>query len=297
MRVQRANALSTGWLVSLCPAMAATMMAEAFGFQVGEKPSGVILIHHDAELLAESLPGNPLARYPHQFRGATHFNDRDVNSKYAGKQPVNGLQPTASMNGEWSLILRFDHPESDEDLLMAAQEFLKSARLAGGSVVEYGDPVVGKTLIGRDGPRDQWGVFDRSIGSGFVVADRSPLLQAPGKTMIESLLSIASGDVSEDGATDETAEDAGDAMGDSGEKKRKKKKRAWYSPATLGYAMLTPFEKREYVRENKAHAFCEPVVGLIEYLSVRSLGDSGVDMGSLFWHPVWLDDSVFVVTQ
>jgi len=285
IQFQRANALATGWLVSPCPAMAAVMMCEAFGHQLGEKPSGVALIHHDAQLLAESEMTQKStdrgARFLHQFKGATAFNMNDVNSKYKNKQPVISLQPTASMNGTWSLILRYENPDIECDLAEAAKRFLSSARLAGGQIIDHGNPVVGKTLIGREGDRENWGVFDRSIASGFAIVDRSHLIGSNNQSKIGSLLALAAGDKQ---ASDN----------DAGQMPQRK----WYAPAVLGYAMLTDFDdQRKQARENKPHAYCEPMVGLVEYVSIRQLGEHGLDLKDLFWSHQWLDESIFAITH
>lgn len=283
MEVQGANAHATGWMLSTCPAMAATMMAENFGFQLrlGEKPSGVAIIHHDAQLLAEKeLPKSFNARFPHQFRGSTMFNMKDVNSKYMGKQPVNGLQPTASMNGTWSLILKFDETSIENRLPDAARVFLRSARFAGGSIVDHGDPVVGRKLVSRGVRKEDQGVFDRSIGNGFAIVDRTHLISSTGRSKIASLLSLAAGDA----GSDEEKEGEGVKM-------------KWYVPAVLGYAMMTEFQERKNVRNNKPHAFCEPMVGLTEYISVRQLDEHELHLEDVFWRHKWLNESVFAITH
>ncbi|MCL1487575.1 MAG: hypothetical protein MH186_06495 [Marinobacter sp.] len=53
LEVSRANALAAGGIISLVPAMAASLMGTAFSLRTGIIVEGVMLIHHSAELLAD----------------------------------------------------------------------------------------------------------------------------------------------------------------------------------------------------------------------------------------------------
>lgn len=72
----------------------------------------------------------------------------------------------------------------------------------------------------------------------------------------------------------------------------------WHVPATLGYRALTRFEQRPGARDNLDHAYSEPVVGLVRYQSVFSLGLGGNDAPQpSLWSHRWATDSMFVVHQ
>ncbi|WP_018176611.1 type I-F CRISPR-associated protein Csy2 [Thioalkalivibrio sp. AKL8] len=275
LRIQRANALSTQWMISLCPVMAAVMMSHALGRALKVQPSGVAVIHHDAHLHAESF-GND--RHPHQYRASTYIDGDDYSSH--SKDPTLSLQPTASMDLEWSLVLRFDEDVS-ERILSKVHTFLQRARLAGGLIVDFRDPVMSHSLQGRDGgDRDHWGVIDRAIGGGHILADRSGLLVGDeSHTRLDRLLALAGNDPN---------------PGASGAVKFN----GWLTPAVLGYALTSPVEYRENVRNNLTHAYSEPMVGLVEYLGLRTLKDRpDIDPADLFWSYSWPDETAFLLEQ
>ena len=75
---------------------------------------------------------------------------------------------------------------------------------------------------------------------------------------------------------------------------------AWVvlAASVLGYAMTTPFAKRAGVRQTQQgdtplHAFCEPLLGLVQYVSTGHYGPRPLP----FWEHSWLQDDVFVVRQ
>lgn len=70
----------------------------------------------------------------------------------------------------------------------------------------------------------------------------------------------------------------------------------WHVPATLGYRALTRFEQRPGARDGLDHAYSEPVVGLVRYNSVFSLGRDDAPPLAL-WSHRWITDSMFVVHQ
>ncbi len=70
----------------------------------------------------------------------------------------------------------------------------------------------------------------------------------------------------------------------------------WHVPATLGYRALTRFEQRSGARDGLDHAYGEPVVGLVRYDSVFSLGRDDAPPPVL-WSHRWITDSIFIVHQ
>lgn len=67
----------------------------------------------------------------------------------------------------------------------------------------------------------------------------------------------------------------------------------WVIPATLGYASLTGFAARGGAREGKPHAYAEPLVGLVQYVTLRDWAERPLPL----WHGHWPREDVFVVTQ
>lgn len=75
---------------------------------------------------------------------------------------------------------------------------------------------------------------------------------------------------------------------------------SWLAAAVVGYAMTTEFEARGGVRQlddgtEPLHAFCEPLVGVVQYVSVRTAKEQGVTTVP-FWQATWIQDDVFLLT-
>lgn len=255
---QRANALSTPWAVTMAPVFAATMFAHALGRAVGIQPISVGIIHHDAQLLSEGMEKGGYGSSPQQFRASTYIDSSDYSS---GNKNALSLQPTVSMHLEISLILLFEEMPS----LSEINKSLRSQRLAGGIIIDHQE-VYSKSSLDD---------LFKSIHGGFFVLDKSHEIieKSNGKNRIESLISLVN-----DKPID-------------GDKKR------WLSPAVLGYAALTDFEKRSMVRDDEYHAFVEPLVGLVEYKGLSELKNLSLREKKefpCFWGGKWLSDDVFV---
>ena len=88
-------------------------------------------------------------------------------------------------------------------------------------------------------------------------------------------------------ADNDGADDAGKALPHS-----------WLAATVLGYAMTTPFARRRGVRmtddgTTPLHAWCEPLLGLVQYVSRHRHGQRPIP----FWRMEWMQDDVFIVTQ
>lgn len=68
---------------------------------------------------------------------------------------------------------------------------------------------------------------------------------------------------------------------------------SWIVPTTLGYAPLTEFADRIGAREGCPHAYAEPLVGLVQYVSVNHYAEPAPPL----WRHAWLPNDVFIVTQ
>ena len=145
-----------------------------------------------------------------------------------------------------------------------AREFLHRARLSGGLVTGHGEIVLEDSLEAA---------FDR-VGNGYVVTDRRDMLEDKGKNQAELLVEAL-------GAQPSAGED-----------------NTWLSATCLGYAAITSFEHRGGARCGYLHAFAEPLVGMVQYRSLRQWRKEA-DTEEALWRPVWLDDrrGAFVLRQ
>lgn len=255
IRVQAANAYATYWLINAAPVMALNMFGQNLGRKICAFPKGVAVIHHDAQLLGEKGRAFYGRLHPQQRRGATFINGDDYSSK---NEHALSLQPTASCHLTLSLLLSFDEG-IDID---AVKDFMKSARIAGGQVIDCGDPEV----IGDDA------TLRRRLKTGFWIIERSDLMRSQDDPLdaIIGATGIRPGDHEE-----------GDLPN------------SWLVPTVLGYAAITGFQQRGGVREGYPHAFCESLVGLVQYVSLRDYGERPIP----FWHHQWLSEDVFVIKQ
>lgn len=272
LKIQAANVHTAGWLLGGPPVMASVLFGHALARDLACTVAGVALVHHDQQLLGEWGSGR---WRPQQRRAAAlTFTNKLKNGKdYASTNAhALSLQPVACAHMDLSLVIEVDGLHARE----AVQERLAHARLAGGNVVSYGEP----SLV--DDERDLASVLvdvDRQfgIGSGFVVRDRSDLL-APTATETRTDRLIRALGVGPNHARALTTPSP------------------WLSPACLGYAALTPFALRDGIREGArgySHGFVEPLIGLVQYESLR-VADAKTLNQSL-WRAHWPLSDVFAI--
>ena len=260
-RVQAANMLSASFLMGGPPVFAAYGLGEALCFHLGggAKVTGMALIHHNREALGQSFYG---VFSPQQRRAAAFTFGKSANgSDYSSKNPhALSLQPVACAHLRVSIIWKLEQVAG----VMEAREFLHRARLSGGLVTGHGEIVLEDSLEAA---------FDR-VGNGYVVTDRRDMLEDKGKNQAELLVEVL-------GAQPAAGED-----------------NTWLSAACLGYAAITPFEHRSGARCGYIHAFAEPLVGMVQYRSLRQWRKEA-DAEEALWRPVWLDDrrGAFVLRQ
>ena len=243
------------------PVFAAYGLGEALCFHLGggAKVTGMALIHHNREALGQSFYG---VFSPQQRRAAAFTFGKSANgSDYSSKNPhALSLQPVACAHLRVSIIWKLEQVAG----VMEAREFLHRARLSGGLVTGHGEIVLEDSLEAA---------FDR-VGNGYVVTDRRDMLEDKGKNQAELLVEVL-------GAQPAAGED-----------------NTWLSAACLGYAAITPFEHRSGARCGYIHAFAEPLVGMVQYRSLRQWRKEA-DAEEALWRPVWLDDrrGAFVLRQ
>ncbi|WP_347257593.1 type I-F CRISPR-associated protein Csy2 [Methylocaldum sp.] len=265
LEVQTANAQSAWWLINCTPVMAVALFTHNLGRHVGVFPHGVGIVHHDAQLLGERFFGQFL---PQQRRGAVFIDKHDYSSK---NKNALSLQPTASCHLTLSLLLAFDSREGLPSP-SKVERFLVNARLAGGQIISHGKP---KPLNTRD-------EIQTAIRTGYWIVERTDLLEMsdeqgdPLDALIQACTRFRQ---RENGASSVT--DQADVLD------------TWIVPTTLGYATLTEFAARKGAREGYLHAYAEPLVGLVQYVSVHRLADRPLPL----WRYAWPREDVFIVTQ
>ncbi len=261
VRVQAANMLSASFLMGGPPVFAAYGLGEALCFHLGggAKVTGMALIHHNREALGQSFYG---VFSPQQRRAAAFTFGKSANgSDYSSKNPhALSLQPVACAHLRVSIIWELEQVAG----VVEAREFLHRARLSGGLVTGHGEIVLEDSLEAA---------FDR-VGNGYVVTDRRDMLEDKGKNQAELLVEAL-------GAQPSAGED-----------------NTWLSATCLGYAAITSFEHRGGARCGYPHAFAEPLVGMVQYRSLRQWRKEA-DAEEALWRPVWLDDrrGAFVLRQ
>lgn len=314
LQVQAANAMAGQHFVSTAPVMQASLFGHALGREVGRQPDAVAVLHHDAQLLAESGPGFYGRYHPQQRRGAVFIDDTDYSSK---NKHALSLQPTFSAHLRLTVILRF----RDAPIVSDVQRFLWHARFSGGQVIGH-DRVqafdseeallkhakAGWWLIERSDLVDPAAPVESLLGALGRRPRRAdlPKLQTvlastttldPDDQMIELDPSDEYGQDDEDsfGFAPNGDEDESETIDDASPAEPLDLGSGWLAPAVLGYAATTDFARRTGARGDYLHAFGESLVGLVQFVSARRWRDRQAPIP--WWQHGWLQDDVFIVTQ
>lgn len=270
LRVRAANAMAGNYAINATPVMAINLFVHALGLKTGCRPSRVAILHHDGQLLGEYGSDGFYDFHPQQRRGAVFVDAAD----YSSKNPhALSLQPTASCHLTLSLLIKIDGSLNERRI----GGFLSSARIAGGVVDGYGKL---ESVADLDALK---------LGNGYWVIERSDLMAAADDPLDALFRVIGHRPKAEPSESDS---DALPALPDS-----------WLTATVLGYAAITPFAAKAGVRMTgidpeddgtaPLHAYCEPLLGLVQYVSRRNYGSRPIP----FWEHAWLQDDVFVVRQ
>ena len=255
IRLQGANLQTSGILLGGVPLMASTMFAHALARKLSVKDTGVIYIHHDRQ----DLGGFAYGRFtPAQRRGSAFINKND----YSSKNPnALSLQPTASCHLHLSLVIRFDGRRRPR--LADLQKLLMNSRFAGGQITSYGE-----VEWADDNEKTLKDVLSNTIKTGFVVLDRQDVLlayqQSQNLNRLQAFTRLLA--LTRDGLNHAFGEHHG---------------LSFLSATNLGYALLEePKTDRTGVRQaytldndviETPHAYAEPLIGLVQYVSIRQL--------------------------
>ncbi len=240
VEVRNANAQPVWWIIGPPPVTAYLGFAQALALHLNtRRHDGIAIVHHDIQFLGEtSWDYGTKTLLPHQFRAASFIDKAD----YTSKNPhALSSQPTARCHLTVSVVIRFDDDASFSGKAVAA--FLRGGRLAGGTIIEHSEPVV----LADEDDIDK---VVKVVGAGFSLIERQDLMvrQDGDRDMLDVLLRVTK-------RANETDTD-----------------RNWLLPTTLGYAEITPRQQRKNARGDFAHAYCEPLVGLAQYRSIRAAG-------------------------
>jgi CRISPR-associated protein Csy2 len=287
MEVQNANAQPTTWMIAAPPITAFGGMAHALALALGATSHcGFSVIHHDIVFLGDEVNGN---LNPHQIRGASFIDKDDYSSK---NKYALASQPTARCHMTVSMVVRFD--VNDTISGSKIEQFLRGGRIAGGSIIDHKfsarDPSL---VIPRAFYSDE---IARRIGNGFSLRERQDLMamQEGDKDRIDPFLRAitrpfetpcAAGAKVQELPIETTLAPPAEIVSANLEGDKRK----WISPTALGYAQTTTAKERGAVRNGLPHAFAEPLIGLVEYQSIRKTPLS-------FWQASHPAEGVFVFT-
>jgi CRISPR-associated protein Csy2 len=251
IEVSGANAQSAWWVVSGPSPMAWLGLVRNIALQSGVQDShkiNVAIIHHDIEYRGEFTQYGDFL--PAQYKGACLTNSKDGAQRskdYAAGSLSMGLQPTALCNIRATLVIEGLAGVTDSEL----SKRLSCSRLAGGQIQS----------LGKIERVDYDDIFSK-IGSGFFLKDQSGLLKGiPPDEMIDSLMQRLRQKQDENG--------------------NKIKNDQWLVPMSLGYLPITAPTHKVSARADLPHAYAEPLVGLIEYVSKSKTKED--DLKTLFW--------------
>ncbi|EXR50322.1 type I-F CRISPR-associated protein Csy2 [Acinetobacter baumannii] len=280
MRVQNANMQTNGFLLGGVPLFTANMFAHHLARQLGTQEQGIIYIHHDQQRLG----GQAYGRFtPAQRRGAVFIGKKDYSSK---NKYALSLQPTASCHLEFSLVIKFSSSRISPEKLT---NILKRSRFAGGQIIDF--------LEIKIHAENELETALKKIKTGFAILDRQDLLieyqqrkQINRVQAFTQLLALKA--------------DALRAFFND-------QNLSWISATNLGYALLEPLtDQRAGIRqaqdqENTAHAYAEPLTGIIQYFSLGEIlrrnteaeDDTWHNLQKLLWTYHWPQDDIFLLKQ
>ena len=241
IEVNNANAQPAWWMIGPPPLTAYAGFSHALALALGvERCLGFGVVHHDIQFLGETV-GRDLR--PHQFRAASFIDKDDYSSKNAYAL---SSQPTARCHLTASLVIRFDQEDS-LDIENQLPRFLRGARLAGGNIVKFG--IWNEEKFENCALMENFSEVAKFIKNGHAIHERQDLMvkQDGERDMLDVVLRLT----------------------DPQRRRSDPEAPTWLLPTTLGYRAITPFQKRKNVRDNLPHAYAEPLVGMVQYRTLR----------------------------
>jgi CRISPR-associated protein Csy2 len=225
------------------------------------KVTGIGMVHHEMRPLGQFFYG---VFSPEQRRGAAFTFSSGQSKDYSSKNKhALSLQPVATAHMRVSLIIEAEDL-SDVD---GIERFLSTAKFSGGQIVSHGKPMICESIEEALGKKK--GRADVGVKNGFVVMDRRDLMKPrDGKNQADLFV---------------------EGIGQTVEGQ------SWISGACVGYATITEMAPRDFAREGYLHAFAEPLIGLVQYRSIRSLDKK--EYRNIIWRPSWETTTAFCIKQ
>lgn len=257
LRASSANIFNSSFLIGGPPVLPAYLFAHAMGRELNFKAPQVAFIHHYMQ--PKGQVGKYEVFYPQQRRAASFTFGSNIGRDYSSKNKhALSLQPVATADLCVSLIIECDGLRT----LEGVEAFLFNARFSGGVILGAGKVAIYESV--EDALE--------SIPSGYLVLDRRDLLELQdGKDQAQLLVEALGGRNQKcDGAS-------------------------WLSATNVGYAAISSVEKRRGVREGYPHAFAEPLIGLVQYRSIRKCEE--LDPSQILWRSEWVQSTVFRILQ
>lgn len=191
---------------------------------------------------------------PSQLRGAALTSGRNGQSNdYVSGGLSMSSQPIALCNVTASLILSGFDDFTESEIDAAA----RNLRIAGGHIRDFG----------RVRSFDSVDMAAKRSGGGYFMLERSDIMKdRQGVDKIEAMLSVMLNHSDGNG---------------------------WITPMNLGFIAITPFTEKESARSSLPHAYAEPLVGMVQYKTRRSLEQEESPIP--FWHYGRIGDA-FVVS-
>ena len=246
--VTGANAQSAWSIVSGPSPLAIQGFVRNMALQCGIADShkiNVAMLYHDIEFRGELMKFSDF--FPAQYRGASLTSSKGPqrSKDYAKDSFSMGLQPTASCNITLTLIIEGLESASLEELTKR----ISCARIAGGQIQSFGKI-----------ERVPFELIMSKVSTGFFLKDQSCLLRdVPADQKLEHFMHLL-----------RYKEDV------------KKEERQWLVPMSLGYLPITEPVVKVSARSDMPHAYVEPLVGIIEYISKNKVKNGDI-LPSLFW--------------
>ncbi|MDP1606304.1 MAG: type I-F CRISPR-associated protein Csy2 [Rhodocyclaceae bacterium] len=254
IRLQNANAQPAWWMIAPPPMTAYAGFSHALALALGwSKCQGFGVVHHDIQFLGE-FEGERGLFLPHQFRAASFIDKDDYSSK---NQYALSSQPTARCHLNVSLVIKKDEDDA-VDFESAFPRFMRGARLAGGTVVDHGKASL----------QDSMEAVIKYLKTGHAIHERQDLMvmQEGERDMLDVVLRLTDPQLRFEAAN--KAKSASREKPDDADEDL----HSWLMPTALGYLAISEFQNRKNVRGGLPHAFAEPLVGMVQYQTLRRAG-------------------------
>lgn len=258
MTVRGANAQSAWWTLSGPSPLAYLGLIRKIALDSGiEKPHevSVALLHHHIDMRGEYDEHDSF--YPNQLIGGALTVNKGVGNgskDYVGKAKSKNLSMGLQPVALCDLTVSLIIEGLDGIDLDEFGKQLYRSRLAGGTVEDFNKLRV-----------CEWSSILNQAGHGFFIKERSDLLEdVAAEQKIHTLFAQLANP------------------------------EHWLAPVNLGYLPITSFSTQPIARKGLPYAYAEPLVGLVEYVSINAVTPD--DLANLFWQYKKIDNA-FVATQ